>query len=85
MNKMVKLGVFSLSLIMAHTVNGADVDVEQLNNKVNQQVEQIAATGLLPTSTEMEVLMGDIVDEEIKKAQADLAAKSNGAGEEPPK
>jgi hypothetical protein len=111
MNKIVKISMISLSLAMATSVNAADVDVIQLNEKVNQKVDQIAQTGLLPTSTEIEMITGDIVDHEvqatdltvdeavekyqltptleryikIKKAQADLAAKSGGAGEEPPK
>ena len=46
-------------------VSAAEADVEQLNERVDQKVAQIEATGLLPTTTEIEVITGDIVSDEV--------------------
>ena len=60
-----KLALFATPLLLVNTVGATDTDVVELNDKVQLQVDAIAATGLLPTFTEVEVIMGDIVATEV--------------------
>ena len=66
MHKRTKLLLAGLPLLIASSSYANEQDVAELDAKVNEKVQQIEQTGLLPTSTEIEVIMGDIIDNEVQ-------------------
>jgi Trk K+ transport system NAD-binding subunit len=73
MKRLLKLSLLTISLGLVSTTNATDADVDQLNDKVNLQVELIAETGLLATSIEMEAITGDILATEIINTELTVA------------
>ncbi|NQZ09218.1 MAG: hypothetical protein HRT35_18830 [Algicola sp.] len=67
MKQIVKLSL--VALVIANSANATDADVAQLNADVNQKVEQIAQTGILPTSIEIEAITGDMVFAKVKSTE----------------
>lgn len=67
MKQITKLSIALCSLGMSSIVSAGEADVMQLDEKVNRKADAIAQTGLLPTATEMEVIKGDIVFDEMQK------------------
>jgi hypothetical protein len=59
-----------LPLLFAGATYAGDSDVIKLDAKVNEKVALIEQTELLPTSVEIEVIMGDIVDEEVQSTDS---------------
>lgn len=55
-----------LSIAVTGYTSAGEIDIAQLNAAVNEKVAQIENLGILPTSLEIETIIGDIVDEEIK-------------------
>jgi hypothetical protein len=64
--KHLKLAVSIGLLVGSFAVNAAQVDVNVLNEKVQLKVQQLDELGLLPSSLEIEVVTGDIVDKEVE-------------------
>jgi hypothetical protein len=50
-------------------VSAAEADVAELDARVSIKVQQLIEVGLLPTSLEIEVLAGDIVDRQIESGE----------------
>jgi uncharacterized alpha/beta hydrolase family protein len=69
MKKVLGFCIFALTVQFTGSANAADTDVNQLNQRVDQKVAQIEETGFLPTSTEIEVIAGDIVSEEVTSGE----------------
>jgi hypothetical protein len=67
MKKINKILMAGLPLLLVGGVQASDSDVTALDTKVNEKVTQIEETGLLPTSVEIEVIMGDIVVQEVQE------------------
>lgn len=67
MKKIVRLSLVALA--MTNTAYATDADVAQLNADVNQKVEKIAETGILPTSIEIEAITGDMVFAKVKATE----------------
>lgn len=61
-----KSGVILCAFVAVGATAG-EADVVRLDDQVNAKANQIADAGLLPTATEMEVIKGDIVFEEMIK------------------
>lgn len=65
-NRLKYLPLTGLMVIISAQANATDQDVKTLNTKVDHKVELITQTGILPTTSEIEVLTGDIVDNEVE-------------------
>ncbi len=63
-NKLTPLALLGLALTIPQVSADAN-DRAALNNRVDQHVQQITAMGLLPTALEIEVITGDIIDNEV--------------------
>ena len=64
----VKMATMAGLLLTGLTANvsATEADVIQLNERVAASVQQLSAVGLLPTSLEIEVITGDIINGEVK-------------------
>jgi 4-hydroxy-3-methylbut-2-en-1-yl diphosphate synthase IspG/GcpE len=60
-----RLAITGLALILCPQASATADDVQHLVNKVEQQVQLISQAGILPTSLEIEVITGDIVNNEV--------------------